>query len=331
MRLVVSVSLAFALVSSPALAWGPDGHRMIGELAMENLPDDVAAFLRTPDAASQVGYLSPEPDRERGAGVAFDSDRSPAHFIDITDDLTIAGGPKLDALPPTLEQFDTALRAIGTDPYKTGYLPYSIVEGFELVSKDLAYWRADRAGETFAKTDAERAWYQRDQVRREAIVLHDIGIWSHFVGDGSQPMHASVHYNGWGDYPNPEGFTQDHVHVPFENQYVHDNVTQAEVEAAMPAAQPCTAAIMTCTEAYLAGTQKQVVPFYRLQKAGAFDKPSPAGIDFAATQIARGAGELRDLIAAAWRNSATLSVGYPPVAVTDIEAGKADPYSVLTY
>jgi hypothetical protein len=28
-----------------------------------------------------------------------------------------------------------------------------------------------------------------------------LGIWSHYGGDASQPLHVSIHYNGWGDYP----------------------------------------------------------------------------------------------------------------------------------
>jgi hypothetical protein len=330
MRLVFASSAALVLLSSQALAWGPDGHRMIGELAMAHLPDDMPAFLRTPDAAQLVGYLSPEADRERGAGPIFDAEHSPAHFVDVADDLTIGGVP-LNALPPTREAFDSALRAAGTDEYKTGYLPLSIADGFELVVKDFAYWRVDQAGQKFAKNDTERAWYARDAALREAIVLHDIGIWSHFVGDGSQPMHASVHYDGWGDFPNPDGFTQDKVHIPFENQYVHDNMTKADVEVAMPALSLRADEILACAETYLAGTQALAVPFYRLQKSGAFDKHTQEGPIFAATQIARGAGELRDLVAKAWADSEKQSVGYPPMSIRDVESGKTDPYASLTY
>jgi hypothetical protein len=329
--LFLSALLTTAVLSNPAAAWGPDGHRMIGELAMRNLPPDLPDFLRSAEAATLVGYLSPEPDRERGAGESFDADRSPAHFIDVSDDLSIMGGPMLSALPPSREAFDTALRAAGTDQYKTGYLPYSIADGFELVAMDLAYWRIDAAGEKNAKSQQEHDWFAKNRIVREQIVLHDIGLWSHFVGDGSQPMHASVHYNGWGDFPNPEGFTQDHVHIPFENQYVHDNVSEDAVAAAMTPTSSCADPILTCTASYLAGTQQLVVPFYRLQKQGAFAEPTPQGIGFAATQIARGASELRDLVADAWRDSDTKKIGYPPVPVTDFESGKADAYATLNY
>ncbi|MBU6297144.1 MAG: S1/P1 Nuclease [Alphaproteobacteria bacterium] len=332
-RLMFSASLAVVLgLTSPgAFAWGPDGHRMIGELAIETLPPDLPAFLRATAAAKEVGYLAPEADRERGAGETFDAEHSPAHFVDVSDDLTILGGPKLDALPATRAEYDTALRAVGSDQYKAGYLPYSIVSGFQLLAKDLAYWRVDVAGEKLAKTKTERVWYAHDRAEREKIVLHDLGIWAHFVGDGSMPMHASVHYNGWGDFPNPEGFTQEHVHVPFENQYVHDNVTEAEVATAMPSAHDCSEAIMACIEAYLAATQAEVVPFYKLQKSGAFAKPTPEGEDFAARRIAAAAAELRDLTVAAWQESDKQSVGYPPAKVSDVEAGKIDPYAELIY
>lgn len=73
------------------------------------------------------------------------------------------------------------------------------------------------------------------------------------------------------------------------------------------------------------------MPFYRLEKTGAFARLTPEGKAFTVKQIALGAGELRDMIVAAWRESETQSVGYPPVKVADVEAGKADPYAELSY
>ena len=341
--LLSAVFVGLAPVAS--FGWGSDGHRMISELAVKALPTDLPAFVRTPEAIHEAGYLGPEADRERGAGESFDAERSPAHFVDVSDDLTILGGPSLNSLPATREQYDTALRAVGSDQYKAGYLPYSIIQGFQLLAKDFAYWRVDVAGEKIAKTGAERSWYAQDRVLRERIVLHDLGTWSHFVADGSMPMHASVHYNGWGNFPNPEGFTQEHIHVPWENTYVHNYLTSADVEAVMPAYQACSCTIEARVAAYLTATQTQVVPFYRLEKAGAFALPSPErgsgaaqagklsadGKAFTAKQVALGAAQLRDMIVEAWQASADQSVGYPPVKVPDIESGKADPYSGLSY
>jgi hypothetical protein len=331
MRGVLALSVAAVLLSSSALAWGPDGHRMISTVAIQSLPDEVPAFLRAPGAADEAGYLGPEADRQRGAGQSFDDERSPAHFVDVNDDLTILGGPSLKDLPVSREKYDSDLRAKGSDQYKAGYLPYSIQQGFQLLSKDLAYWRVDVWGEKNGKTDAERAWYAKDRARREQIALHDLGFWSHFVGDGSMPLHASVHFNGWGKYPNPDGFTQAKIHSPFESKYVHENITEKDVAAAVPAYRDCQCAIWTRTAEYLVASNSQVVPLYRLEKQGAFGKATPEGTAFVSQQLARGAAELRDMIIDAWHHSEALGVGYPEKNVTDIEAGKYDPYDELTY
>jgi hypothetical protein len=302
---------------------------MISTVAVQSLPAELPAFLRTPEAVAEAGYLGPEADRERGAGHSFDDEHSPAHFVDVNDDLTINGGPKLSALPISREKYDDALRAVGTNQYKMGYLPYAIQHGFELLSKDLAYWRVDVWGEKNGKTAEARAAYAKDRIMREKIVLHDLGTWSHFVGDGSMPMHASIHYNGWGKGPNPEGFTDAKIHSPFESRYVRANIKDKAVSAALPAYRDCKCAIWLRTADYLIGTQAQVAPTYRLEKQVGLTKESPEMDAFVAAQLVRGAAELRDMIIDAYHHAADLGVGYPEVKVSEIEAGKADPADAL--
>src|SRR5215472_11292791 len=178
------IGAAFVLlVPTHALGWGSTGHRFIGEIAIQTLPEEVPSFLRTDDVARQVGELAREPDRWRGSGDVHDKERDPGHFVNIGDDLSIFGGPKLSALPPTRLDYDTALRAAGTTQYKAGYLPYSIVDGFQQLKTDFAYWRADSAGERLATTTAAREWFARDRVERESLTIRDLGVWSHFVED----------------------------------------------------------------------------------------------------------------------------------------------------
>jgi len=325
MRVLLLPCLAFAFQAAtvPAWAWGADGHRLIGELAMKGLPAPLPAFLRTPAAAATVGWLAPEPDRIRGAGIVSDKEHDPAHFVDADDDLTVLGGPALKALPATREDYDTALRAVNSSQYKAGYLPYSIQAGYELVRKEMALWRLDVVGARYAPSKAGRAAYAADRPRREAQLLRDIGLWSHFVGDGSQPLHVTVHFNGWGDYPNPRGFTTDRIHSPFEADYVHANVTAAMVKTAMPAPRDCGCAITLRIADYLGGTAAAMIPLYTLWKAGDFAAPTPAGTRFATLQVARGAAELRDLIVMAWNDSSDTLVGYPGVRISEVEQGRA--------
>ena len=125
---------------------------MIGRAAIETLPRDLPAFLRSAAAAAAVGELAREPDRSREAGKAHDADRDPGHFVDGGDDGKIGGVPPLGALPATREDYDTALRAAGVDSWKMGYLPYSIVEDWQQLAKDFAYWRADDAAARTRRT-----------------------------------------------------------------------------------------------------------------------------------------------------------------------------------
>jgi hypothetical protein len=326
-----SLAVLLALGSAaPALAWGSSGHRMIGEAAIQALPESLPTFLRTSAAATAVGEYSREPDRSRGSGKAHDSDRDPGHFVDADDSGKVAGVLPLSALPETREDYETTLRAAGTSSWKAGYLPYSIVEDWQQVAKDFAYWRVDEAGARLTPNPAHRAWLKADRARREQQILLDIGFLSHFVGDGSMPLHVSIHYNGWGPFPNPQGYTEERVHVPWEGVYVRQVVAPEALRAAMAPFHDCGCPIEQRVGAYLAADLAEVIPFYELEKAGAFKPGVVKGVAFTTDRVAAGAAELRDEIVLAWRASADGKVGYAPeISVDDVESGKIDPYDSL--
>ena len=317
--------------SGPALAWGSLGHRLIGLEAAKHFGRDIPAFLRTPDAIFDLGEEAREPDRSRDSGQPHDWDRDPGHFVDVSDDGTILGGPRLDALPPSRRDYDTALRAVGSTQYQAGYLPYQIMDGWEQLVTDFAYWRADVAAAKYAKTPADRAWAARDRKLREMLTLRDLGTWSHYVGDASQPLHVTVHYNGWGDFPNPEGFTDaPGFHARFETAFVNAHIAERDIAARMRPYRPCGCDIREHTIAYLEATQRHVTEAYRLDTAHAFDAATPAARAFVADRIADGANMERDMVEDAWAASAHMTMGYTEkLAMPDIEAGRADPMAML--
>jgi hypothetical protein len=299
-------------------------------LAIRNLPASLPEFIRSDDVAWQVGELAREPDRSRGSGDPHDRDLDPGHFVDASDDQKILEGPALGALPATREDYDSALRAVKADEYKAGYLPYSIIDGWQQLVKDFAYWRVDTAAEKFAKTDEARTWARHDRLLREALTIRDLGYWSHFVGDASQPLHVSVHYDGWGNFPNPEGFrTEKGLHGHFEGAFVRANVSDADVQAAVLPYAAGSGPIQARISAYLLATQAQVVPLYTLEKVHAFEAGDPKGKAFVAERLAAGVDELRDLIADAWVASDDTTLGYPAISVKDLESGKADAMDAL--
>jgi len=315
----LACALTFAILPPAANAWGEVGHMMISHAAAQSLPSSVPAFLRTPEAVLEIGRLGPEADNLKDAGKSEDRDADTGHFLDVGDDGTIYGVP-LNALPPTREAYDTALRAGGSDEYKAGYLPYSIMDGFEVVRKDFAYWRADDYLARNATDPAARAYFSGLRALRETLTVRDIGWWSHFVGDGSQPLHVTLHFNGWDKYPGSQG-----LHAHFESDYVDRNIDQKAVLAHMKPLVACNCTIEAETARYLAATNAQVLATYTLFEQGAFASRTEAGVNFTADRLAAGADELRDLIVEAWRQSEDGSVGYPLIKVRDIEAGKVMP------
>ena len=333
----MSVKLGVALMAVLALgaageaaAWGSSGHRMVGVAAMQALPSELPDFLREAGSVTAVGELSREPDRSRGSGKTHDSDRDPGHFVDGGDDGKIAGVVPFTALPPTRDDYETALRGAGTSSWKMGYLPYSIIEDWQQLTKDFAYWRVDKAGALNATDPEHKAWLEADALRRQAQILIDIGLLSHFVGDGSMPLHATIHFNGWGAFPNPNGYTLQRVHVAWEGPYVRQVVTLDAVKAAMRPLRDCNCPIDQRVGAYLSDDQAEVVPFYELEKAGAFKPGVAKGVQFTTARVAAGATELRDEIVLAWQASAQAKVGYAPeFGVGDVESGKIDPYDSL--
>jgi hypothetical protein len=315
--------------SPPALGWGSTGHRMISKLAIERLPDDVPDFLRAAGVSDDMGELGREPDRLRGAGKSQDADHDRGHFLDLDDEGTAFGVP-VDPLPESRQAFDAALQTKGQDQYKAGFLPYEIVDGWQRLQKDFAYWRVARAGEQRAASAEDRAWLAQDRHRREMLILRDVGIWSHFVGDGSQPLHLSIHFNGWGPFPNPNHYsTSTKLHAYFEGEFVRNHVDVGNVAAKVRPYADCGCTIEQRTVNYLLATRSQVIPLYELDKASGFDGSNQAGKDFVAERLAAAVSELRDLIVDAWRTSAEATVGYPPVRARDVEQGGPIPIDQL--
>ncbi len=337
-RRIPAAFLALGLcltTAHPALAWGDKGHRIVGTLAIESLPADLPPFVRSKQAAADVGELARELDRSKGSGRIHDSDRDPGHFADLDDEGKLLGGPRIVDLPPTRAAYETALRAVGQDSWKAGYLPYAIVDGHQQLVRDFATYRVLVAIVAREKNPARLAWYRADLRRRELLILRDIGVWAHYLGDGAQPLHDTIHYNGWdAKAPNPQGFTNERIHGPFEEDFVRDHVEIDMVRRVVPPLRDCACAIEKRTIDYITVGQTQVAPLYQMWKDGDF-KPrgaaAPKGVGFVVTRLAAGSAELRDMIVSAWRASEKATIGYRETEVSAAQAasGERDPWGAL--
>jgi hypothetical protein len=268
-------------------AWGDEGHQMVNGLAVETLPADVPLFLRSAGAVSEIEYLGPEPDRWRCAGEPeLNAAQAPEHFIDL--ELADALGP----LPRRRLDFEASVFAAGQRPEKIGLQPWQTDEVWERLKAAMRHYRASKSA-------------GQDTGPVEQSILFYAGWLGHYVGDGAQPLHVTVQYNGWTG-PNPHGYTTGHrIHWQFEGPFVGANIHAPEVKARMTAARAIDGDIFAAYVAYLRHSGTYVEQVYQLEKAGGFVGAGTAqSRDFAAARLAAGASMLRDLIYTAWVASA---------------------------
>jgi hypothetical protein len=281
-----------ALLSAPTLfAWGEKGHVITSEAAVLSLPNDMPRFFY--DAMPLLSYLGDEPDRWRGGGESLEAVNAPDHFLDYeyVDGLTL---PRDRYAFIALMQKSGRLRKFGITPSTSGFLPWRIAELTEQLTTEFRIWRATRPG------SPERTYAEHE-------VIETAGLLSHYAGDAANPLHATLHFNGWADANNPNGWTNDcDIHARFESSFVSRAVEASDmmpkVAAAKLVSDPFTTAV-----AFLRDSNRLVEDVYRLDHDGGFDLDKPVRADakaFAADRLAAGATLLRDLWWSAWRNSA---------------------------
>jgi hypothetical protein len=297
---LAAAGLVCLLAQPPAAhAWGNGGHRLVNKLAASSLPVDVPAFLRSPEAIAEIEYLGPEPDRWRSpAEPELVAAQAPEHFIDM--ELADALGP----LPHRRLDFEAKVFAAGQRPEKIGLQPWETDEVWERLKAAMREYRRLTAAKPDANTGAKPA-ADPDIRAVEQVIIFYAGWLGHYVGDGSQPLHTTVQYNGWIG-PNPNGYTTEHkIHWQFEGPFVEANIHEAEVRATMTPVKAIDGDLFDAYVAYLRNTKTYTEKVYQLEKAGGFvGTGTPESREFTAERLAVGASMLRDMIYTAWLESA---------------------------
>ncbi|WP_412068866.1 nuclease [Rubrivirga sp. IMCC43871] len=289
LALAVLALTAFAPAGGPPSQWGEHGHRLIGRAAADALPDAMPAFFR--DAAAQLSYLNPEPDRWRSR-TEGDLDRAlgnagaAEHYID----LELVPDGALDAVD-RLAFADSLVVRGGERSAKVGLLPYQILELTQRIRIGFRLWRA-------AESDEDRAWI-------EARIVNDAGILGHYVADGSNPHHTTIHYNGWAGDDGRYATLERGFHGRFESAFVETHISLSDVETALTASARDLGPLRPAVWGYVADTHALVERLYDLDEAESFG-PETTGADhraFAVDRLATGAAMLRDLWWTAWVSS----------------------------
>ncbi len=314
--------LAASLVSViPLRAWDYAGHRIANEAALASLPRDFPAFVQAPATAERIAFLAGEPDRWRNASdLPIRHVNGMDHYLDL-EQLPAAG---IDVATLTSFRYDFAVAfAAGRaahpqnfpaiDPLKNpdhsrewpGFAPWAIAEQYGKLKSVFSYLKTFQQNGT--PVEIRNA---------EANAVYVMGVMGHYVADVAQPLHTTIHHNGWVG-ANPHGYTQ----WPGFHQWIDggliakDGLSVRDLAGKVPPAHvlPLTPRedgrdpMFVDVLDYLVAQNAKVEPLYQLEKAGKIGPDSTndsEGRAFVANQLAAGASMLGDIWLTAWRTSA---------------------------
>ena len=318
--LVRVLPLLLALTPGVLRAWYEPGHRIINQLALDSLPPEFPAWVREPATAERIVFLSQEPDRWRRTREALlQHANAPDHTIDL-EQLT-AAGIDLDTLTPFRYQFVAEFAAgraahperfPAVDPAKDpnhvqawpGFLPWAIAEYYAKLQSQFSYLKT-----------YERYGTPDEIANARANVVYVMGVMGHFVGDGSQPLHTTIHKSGWVG-PNPNHYATTDFHALVDGGFIaRAGITLAELAPRVVPAAPLNLATrpdgrdpaFVDVLDYLRATQRTVEPLYRLLQAHQLDPagpPSPAGRAFFDERLLAAGEMLGSLWLTAWQQAA---------------------------
>ena len=148
--------LTLVAISLVALGWGQIGHFLINTKALNNLPPSMSRFI---DSSGYFGLHASDADYRKST----DPNEDPKHFIDIDF------YPAFQFLTPDMD----SLKGIYGGPTVTanGILPWATVQTYDSLVASL----------------------RRGAFLRAESIAVDLG---HYVGDGHQPLHVALNYNG---------------------------------------------------------------------------------------------------------------------------------------
>lgn len=319
---VLFVSLLIgAAGTSPLLAWNYEGHRMVNQLALSSLPEDFPDFVHQPDNAERIAFLAGEADRWRnnpalplkhynGLDHYFDAEQlaSSGLSTDSVSDLRYSFAVEFAkgrlAHPENFPEIDSDKNQDNTKEWP-GFLPWAITEYYGKLKSAFSYLKTfQKAGTTEEVSNAQ------------ANVLYLMGVMGHYVGDGAQPLHTTIHHNGWsGD--NPERYTRwGGIHSWIDGGFIAKAeittekllrqvtpVRAFELEEQSDGRDPLFVAAMN----YLMAQNAQVVPFYKMEKDDRFKaaqvSEDPSGREFIEGQLLRGGEMLGAIWQTAWENA----------------------------
>lgn len=317
---ICGVVVFIQLAAPPAQAWDYTAHRAINELALGSLPTNFPAFARTAAARDRIGFLAGEPDRWRNTPeAALNHVNGPDHYLDVEQladhgltpataaplryDFTVQLGLARAAHPEKFEPIDPAKNRDHTREL-IGFLPWKIAEEYARL----------KSGFSYLKTFRQHGGTPAEIANAEANIIYTMGVMGHYVGDASQPLHATKHHHGWVG-PNEKNYpTNSRFHSWIDGGYIQKS-GGLDVAALAKRLKPAQHVGNLADEngfframmAFVAEDNTKVEPLYKLERDR---KLSPRdgnvdaeGREFIEARIIAGAEMLGGIWLSAWQDA----------------------------
>jgi hypothetical protein len=304
-----------------SFGWDYEGHRLVNQLALSCLPTNFPAFVRTPEAAERIAFLSGEPDRWRNIqDLPLKHSNGPDHYIDL-EELNLYG-LKPESLPVFRYDFVAELaryRALHPDKAPAleganqdhtrgliGLLPWAIAENYSKLKSGFSYLKAY---EEHGGTEAEIE-------NAQANIVYIMGAMGHYVGDASQPLHTTIHHHGWVG-ANPRDYsTNSRIHSWIDGGFfakmggsdctqLAKNLHTAQL-VSINGHDAKPEEIFQAAMHFILEQHKMVEPLYQLEKEGKFSgagESSQEGKDFLEAQLVKSGQFLADIWFSAWQQA----------------------------
>jgi hypothetical protein len=311
-----AVAAMLGVLALKAGAWDYEEHHVINELALASLPAEFGGFKLTLALKHRIAFLGGEPDRWRNVGdLPLKHFNGPDHYLDLEDlklyGLTPETLPLLRydfaadiareraAHPEKFPAIDPARDADHTREL-SGFLPWAITEQYEKLKSCFSYLK------TFQKYGGT----PEEIANAEANVVYVMGVMGHFVGDGSQPLHTTMHFNGWLG-KNPHGYTiSTKFHQWIDGGYfqkIGGLKAETLAEKIHPAGRMANASqpdgMFRAAVSYIVEQNKLVEPLYELEKEGKLTGDGDRGLEgrpFLEGQIVKAGQMLGNIWYTAW-------------------------------
>jgi hypothetical protein len=307
--------LCIGLIGLPPLnAWGVRGHTVANLAAVEGIPQDGPVFLKAQEA--YIGHLGTIPDTWRGYTEPYLRISEDANHGWYTEQFDFIPNPPHSRTEFVLRVYDQYLKVKATDPDRakliniryTGTQAYSIMEGYERIKAGMRLYR--NADTAFGPTMAAISPVFSDATQVKQMLANDIAFYmgwvGHYVADAAQPLHNSMHHDGWSG-SNPKGYTRDpDIHGRFESRYVDlIETTAPDVAKYMRKDARHLDDVWKAVLDHSLEARNSVEDVYRLDLRGGFQKKDDSEArELVYKRLASGASFLRDLVYTAWIESA---------------------------